>query len=310
MRGLPAPAALVRAVAAAAITILVGSCGGGGGGSSAPFVAPVIPVGELRTDLHFGYWWGCRNFLLEQTDHVDTWFTAGICASEPSAPWHLRIAEELAAARAAGNVKHVILKPDTTEPAELRFQLQRLNEGGWLQGWESVTFYPFDEPDSSTGGGLSDEEVVRRVTAIRQVFLDVGLIARMQIGVFYQCATGAHPGISVFDRVGCFRYGGDGCPRLEGDYQAMRLKLKPGAKLWLIPAGSNINNGKEGQQDPACWSSYAQRHPDVWGLVGFMWHSGADPKVAIVGIREIPLMRRLYCEVGRVILNPKIEPRC
>jgi hypothetical protein len=296
-----APAGLTfRAAVAALFLFAIANCGGGG---STPATGTIVPV-TPRAGLHMGYYWGCRDFLIEQQSHIDTWFAAGQCSSEPNAPWWMRIAQELATARGAG-VKHIILKPDTLEPVALREQLQALSDGGWLKGWDSITMYPIDEPGKF---GYSDAQTTQIVTSIHQLGLDVPGLAGVHVGVFYGCDD-PKPGIKAYDRVGCFRYGGNGCARLEGDYAALRSQLGIAAKLWMIPGGALIN-GKDGHQDPACWASYAHRNLDVWGVIAFMWQGGADPNNTIVGIRDQLDMRTLYCEMGRVILKPDAEPRC
>lgn len=287
-----------RAVLVAALFLF-----GCGGGESSPVSGEILKA-KPRAGLHFGYWWGCRNYLLEQADHVDTWMAVGQCAADSAAPWHLRVAQELAAARGAG-VKNVIFKPDTYDIPELRFQFTRLSEGGWLNGWDSIAIV-FDEPEIF---GWTDDSLSQRVQQLRQLALDVPGLLPLKVGVFYGCRAGQRPGIRAMDLVGCFNYEGDGCARLEGDYAGLRAQLKFSARLWLIPGGAKIGD-KSGRQDPACWASYAHRNLDVWGIVAFMWQDGDDPRIAIAGIRGDALMRRLYCETGRVILKPDEPPRC
>jgi hypothetical protein len=48
----------------------------------------------------------------------------------------------------------------------------------------------------------------------------------------------------------------------------------------------------------------------VWGVIGFLWQSVRDGGPhQLIGIRENG-MRKLYCEMGRVILRPNETPRC
>lgn len=246
-----------------------------------------------------GYFYGDPLYLIEQ-DHVNTWW-----ARDDAAPaWHLAMAAQLQAARGAG-IRNIVLTLNTTDPIELRFQLGRLSEGNYFNGWDSIVLYPLDEPEKF---GMSDEEVKAKVTAIRQVMFDTPGLLPAKLGVFYGCETGKRPGIKAYDLVGCFRYESSGCTKLEGDYQGLRSQLSTGSRLWLIPGGATID-GKNGKQDPACWASYAHRNSDVWGVIGFMWQSGADPHISIIGIRENGL-RKLYCEMGRAILKPTETPRC
>jgi hypothetical protein len=292
---------LRAAIFAAFFLFIVASCGGSGNGpTSNGAIVPVTP----RAGLHMGYYWGCRDFLLEQQGHIDTWMAVGLCSSEPNAPWWMRVAQELATARGAG-VKNIILAPETLEPVALREQLQALSDGGWLRGWDSIGIYPLDDPGKL---GYTDAQVTHIVTSIRQIGLDVAGLAGVHVGVLYGCDD-PKPGIKAYDRVGCFRYAANGCAKLESDYAALRAQKSAAAMLWMPPGGALIN-GKDGHQDPACWASYAQRNLDVWGVIAFMWQGGADPHNTIVGIREQLDMRTLYCEMGRVILKPDAEPRC
>jgi hypothetical protein len=250
-----------------------------------------------------GYYWGDPLYLIEQDQHVNLWWvvvTSGV--------WHLGAAQQLQSARGAG-IKNIVLHLNTTDPTELRFQLGRLSEGNYLTGWESIVLYPMDEPDTIAGGSLSEQVVADRVTAIRQVAFDTPGLLGAKVGVFYQCESGGRPGIRSYDLVGCYRYESSGCAKLEGDYAGLRAKLVIGARLWVIPGGAKIN-GTDGHQDPACWASYAHRNADVWGVIPFMWQSGADPRNNIVGIRDDKDIRTLYCEMGRTILKPNETPRC
>lgn len=294
-------AGLTFRAAIAALLLFVTACGGGG---SSPPDVPIPKPERLRTDLRFGYWSGDLRFLVEQCAHVNTWWARadGVNA------WHLAIAEQLQGARGCG-VKNIALHLDSDDPVWLRFQLDRLSEGGYLTGWDSITVYRWDEPDMPAGGNLSDREVTERVARVRQVLFDTPGLLGAHVGIFYSCASGRRPGIKAFDLVGCFRYDADGCARLEADYAALRTAKAFTARLWLIPSGAHINR-KEGMQEPACWASYAHRFDDVWGIIAFMWQSGADPKNDILGIRDIPPMRKLYCETGKTVLRPMEEPRC
>lgn len=295
------PSHLRAALVAALFLFAIASCGGGDASTATPKDQPFTP----RAGLHVGYWWGCRDFLLEQQGHIDTWMAVGLCSSEPNAPWWMRIAQELATARGA-SVKHIILKPDTVDPIALREQLQALSDHGWFNGWDSITIYPLDEPGSAQGGRKSDEEVTDIVTRIKQLALDIPGLGGAHMGVFYGCDD-PKPGIKAYDRVGCFRYASNGCARLESDYAALRKDMGVSARLWMIPGGADIGD-RDGRQEPPCWASYAHRNLDVWGVLSLLWQSQpGDPPLK--GIRENGL-KKLYCEMGRVILKPDAEPRC
>lgn len=280
-----------------AMALFVSGCGGGSG--STPVIGTIVPVTSLRADLKFGYYFGNPLYLVEQENHVNLWWVVA------GGVWFLEVAAQLQQARGAG-IKNIVLHLNTTDPAELRFYFGKLSEMGYLTGWDSITVYPMDEPDRF---GLSDADVTAKVVAIRQVMFDTPGLLTAKIGVLYGCEHSTRPGIKSFDLVGCFRYEASGCAKLESDYVALRSQLAPGSKLWMIPGGAHIN-GKEGRQDPACWASYAHRNADVWGVIPFMWQSGADPNNTIVGIRDQADMRKLYCETGRIILKPNEVPRC
>jgi hypothetical protein len=219
------------------------------------------------------------------------------------APRHGRTA----AGGARRGVRNLAIQLPTSDTAQLRFYLGRLSEGGYFNGWDSITLYGGDEPERF---GLTDAQVAAAVTAIRQIAFDTpGLLTARRSASSTAAKTASGPASSPTIFVGCFRYESDGCAKLEGDYAALRAQKAPGAQLWLIPGGATID-GKNGRQDPACWASYAHRNADVWGIVAFMWQSvaGSPP---VVGIREPANgMRKLYCETGRVILKPTETPRC
>lgn len=289
------------AVIIAALFSFMVSCGDG---SSSPTATGTIVPAKPRAGIAFGYWSGDLLYLLEQCDHIGLWWAR----ADGAVSWHLAIAAQLQAARGCG-VKNIVLHLNTDDPQQLRFELGKLSEGGWLSGWDSIGIYRWDEPDTDAGGNLADQDLRDRVVRVRQVMLDTPGLLGAYIGVFFQCASGKRPGIASFDRVGCYRYESTGCQLLELDYSLLRARISRGARLWVIAAGSKIN-GKEGFQEPACWASYAHRFLDVAAFIAFMWQGGADPRNNIVGIRDEPTMRKLYCEAGRVMLKPEEEPRC
>jgi hypothetical protein len=290
--------------AAVALTVALVGCGGGGSGSSpiGTFVAPT----EFRA-VHASYFSGALPYVLESVDHTNVWWARDddVIARAPG-EWHVAMAQQLLAARAAGYTGLVLHLP-TDDTNYLRPQLTALSEDGSLAGWDSITLYHWDEPDSSTGGNLSDAELAQRVTKVRQVAFDIPNLLTAKIGVFYQCATGRHPAVKSFDLVGCYRYEGSGCALLESDFEPLRHDKSTTGLLWLMLGGADIGN--VGRQDPACWEAYAQKYPDVWGYVFFMRQSGADPKIRIIGIRENGMHTR-YCETGRRAMHPKETPRC
>lgn len=288
------------AAIAALFLFALASCGQGGSAAATLDQAPATP----RAGLHMGYYFGCGTYMLEQADHVDVWWSFGLCKG--ATVWHLGVAEELVAARAAG-IRNIVLQLPTTDITELRFQFGRLSDGGYFDGWDSITLYPLDEPGSAQGGAHSDAEVTDIVTRIKQLAFDVPGLFGAHVGVFYGCDD-PKPGIKAYDRVGCFRYGSDGCARLEADYADLRRQLAPGAMLWMIPGGAAIG-GNDGRQDPACWASYAQRHLDVSAVIGFLWQSVAG-NPPLTGIREEATLRKAYCDVGRTILHPTGAPPC
>jgi hypothetical protein len=182
-----APPDRLRAALAALFFALLSSCGGGG---SVPAAGPIVPV-TPRAGLHMGYYWGCAPFMIEQADHVDTWWATGYCnapgaANDESIAWHLRVAAELQQARGAG-IRNIVIMRDMTDLAGARFDLTRLSDGGYFTGWDSITFYPLDEPGSAQGGRKTDAEVTELVTKVKQLALDIpGLAARTRA-----CSTAA-----------------------------------------------------------------------------------------------------------------------
>lgn len=288
---------LLWAASAALIFSLAVACGGGGGNTAA---GVIVPAGELRSDVRFGYYAGTSLTVLENSDHVNLHWATGWAGS--GLAWHLEVALELQLARGAG-ARNIVLHLQGIAPADLRFQLQRLSESGQLAGWDSIVLYPMDEPESDAGGRLSDAEVLDRLATVKAVAAATPGLERALLGVFYECASGKRPGIGGYDLVGCFRYEANGCARLEADYAELRRLKRSDAKLWLIPGGANI--GKVGRQDPACWASYAHRFADVWAVIGFLWQDfSLGPGIRVNGLR------RLYCEMGRTFISPAVKPRC
>lgn len=279
--------------------LFLAACGSGADTATPAKDEPFVP----RAGLKFGYYFGNPLYMAEQADHVNTWW-----AVSQGPVWHASIAEQLRLARLQPNIRNIVLHFDFTDPVALRFHLGQLSDAGLFNGWDSIVVYPMDEPDMPAGGNLSDAVVTDRVVKIRQVMFDTPGLLFAKIGVFYQCASGRRPGIKSFDLVGCYRYEASACAALEADYASLRAQKVTGALLWTVPGGASIN-GKEGNLAPLCWASYGHRFADVWGVMAFMWQSGADPNNIILGIRENG-RRKEYCEAGQQALRPTEAPAC
>lgn len=291
---------MTRAIFAAVLLWLAG-CGGGGGGGSPGASGPVVPAPPLRRDLHYAYYGGCRDHILEQAGHVTAWWATGWCGTGLS--WHADVALELAMARAAG-VRGIVLalphglvwQPGARE--EVRAQLMGLQQSGELAGWDSIMVYPADEPDIRENGRRSDAEVLAMLGWLRAELRAIPALSGSPVGVIYSCSSGGRPGISGYDVVGCDHYE-SGCA-IVGVWRELLSELRPDQRL-VLPVGG----AEPWRVDPACVEFYAHGEPRVWGIVPFLWQDHAAPGVGL-GIRSNG-MRRLYCEAGRKILAGSAE---
>lgn len=279
-------------VAAAALFFVIASCGGGGGASSSGPITPAPPT-PLRTDLLYGYFAGCVDDIIEQADHVNLYWATGMCSS--SGTWFLDMAHELTTAKAAG-IRNVVITmwpnmvwgPGARD--EAKFQFQHLAATGALDGWSTIVVYPQDEPERSrqpSGEPINDDLMTAANVAIRAAMATVPQLAGAKLGVIYNCATLQPPGLKTFDWVGCDAYEA-GCGAASG---TVIFALSPAQRVMVVPGGAD-----PWRQDPACFLSYAETHPNVVAVIPFIWQT-ADGHT---GIRENPT-RPLYCAAGRTI---------
>jgi hypothetical protein len=280
---------------ALAICLLLAGCGGGDGGPSASGTITPAPA-TLRTDLLFGYYFGCADDIIEQADHVNLYWATGSCSS--SGTWFLDMARELATAKGAG-IRNVVLMPwpnmvkGAGAPAEAAFQFQRLAATGALAGWDSIMVYPVDEPDVN---GWSDEQVTAMLAAVRAAMTPIPELARAKLGVIYNCSSAAAPGLAAYDWIGCDNYN-VGCGALV---LLEAYPLAPGQRLMVLPGGAD-----PWRQDPTCFLTYAETHSAVVAIVPFIWQTAAGH----AGIR-VNQTRPLYCRTGRTVLTPVDSPTC
>lgn len=291
-------------VAALLLALLLSACGGGAGGGGPSSSGTITPAPPLRTDLLFGYYGGCMPEILEEAPHANLWWATGWCQGTGS--WFLDMAQELQAARGAG-IKNVVLALAPTmvwgpnAAAEASFQFQRLAATGQLVGWDSITLYPQDEPDVH---GYTDAQMTAAITAIRAAAKPYAEFAGAKLAVIYNCRSPMKPGLASFDWIGCDNYGA-GCAALD---ELSAIPLTSGQRLMVVPGGAD-----PWRQDPACFTSFAERTPSVIAIVPFIWFDdysditrpGSGPK----GIRSNG-MRPLYCQAGRTAVAPGEPAGC
>lgn len=268
-------------------------CGGGGNSAS----GTIKPAPEVRRDLLVGYYGGTAATVLENGDHVNThwatgWYGSGI--------WHLDVAQEIAHASGAGVRNLVLALPHglvwaPNAEAETRFQLVRLQQAGALDGWDTIMVYPADEPEIPANGSRSDAEVLAMLGWLRPLLAAFPALSRAPVGVIYSCGSGATPGISGYDWIGCDDYD-KGCRvnAPSGAYDDLLKIMRPDQRLMVVAGGVD-----PWRQDPACFESRAHGDPRVAMLVSFIWQDNAAEGLG-AGIRSNGL-RRLYCEAGRKV---------
>ena len=82
----------------------------------------------------------------------------------------------------------------------------------------------------------------------------------------------------------------------RGSYLRFAELLRPDQRTWLIPGGTY------GEQ-PWPWVEFANRRPEVWAIVGFLWPATADGNEQFLGISGQPEIRAAYIAAGLSLLE-------
>lgn len=269
-------------LAALLLAAILAACGGGGGGSSV--TGTITPAAPPRADLLFGYWGGLSQYVQEVRGHTNLFW---------SGPWDAL--DQLAALTQAKGMATVVAMPFCLVPVaqgegEARTWLKRLHDVGLLEGTVAVSWC--DEPDTVRSGQWSDANAAAMNAAVRRAMATFPELAATPLAVVYACDTGRTPGFTSFGWVACDHYP-SGCGIFAKYVEAMRARLAPGQRLFLLPGGAEPY-----RQDPACFENYANLHPEVVAVTPWIYQSGVDGPITYVGIRE-NATRQLYLDMGK-----------
>lgn len=135
-----------------------------------------------------------------------------------------------------------------------------LRDAGCLE--RVAVLYPIDEPD---GRHVDHKTMAECVTIVRQVASRYAELANVKLGVIYSTHM-TYPGIEFFDIIGIDKYGMGSNVLISKEFKELNRRRKPGQQIVLVPGGAN-----PWKQDPTAFERYAHSHPEVVGIIAFLW---------------------------------------
>jgi hypothetical protein len=255
----------LRLILAFAAVLLLAGCGKNASPSPTP-VPPPAPRNEPVHFLYFGVAPRPGRQIEDTADHVDCilsmdwgdWDTADGRNAIAS-----RIIDELFVAHAHGIRKAIVATGFCTftskrvyrGPGELATFRRRIDEAGLLP--MVVGCYPLDEPDLPLPVAVPDSVMMQCFNETR------GAWPGAKIFVTY----GDHgtPGASAADVLATDRY------ELGSGVLSRLPALMPGQQWQLAVAGSD-----PWRTDPLAFRTFADAHPEVWGIMAFVYFDRTD----------------------------------
>lgn len=275
-----------------AIALMVAGCNEGESTPAqvTPLPAPPPITAPARTDL-LGCYYGTWEFQIAETaSHTNCqwagpqWGTSGA---------YENVINRLLEARAA-DVKCVILDVlmvyGQDGEASTRRYFDALNAAKVIDS-RICALYPADEPDLN---GFSAEDVVKANTTLRRIAKDYPFIANIPLFTIYTCTRG-FPGVESVDWASCDHYD-DGARVIERKYPALKARLRPEQRLLLTAGGYHCD-------DIAPFYDYAQRDPQVLGVVVFLWVDGLLGEGS-KGVRSLPCRASYIDALGKIKGSP------
>lgn len=160
---------------------------------------------------------------------------------------------------------------------DLRAFVQSLRDSSLLPAIDSV--YPLDEPNTRIGGGAAQ---VPTFAKLRDFLAGAEDTRHIELFAIYAPIRYGTIGMTLFDQIGIDDY--DRGTGVFDEYAA----IPPGKRVWVVPGGA-----APWQQDPAPYKQYADAHPEVVGIMPFLWIDRDDA----AGIRNART-RTSYVELG------------
>jgi hypothetical protein len=257
----------------------------------------VVPEPETkRSDLRYGYYSTFGNQIAEVKDHTNLmwtcfWYEDG---GEDKAITDMRsfggdIVVDLIA-YLFQSLKPGMLYPEAEN--RVRKLFDRMRTEGLLQQVKLIV--PVDEPNLPETDACA--VLPECVSILRRVVADYTELNGVMIGCnYYSGRPKCHT--NLFDLVSYDNYGAkSGILAPGGEYEQFRATLRPDQKTMLIPGGYR-------GQDPVPFVNYAQRNPEIWAVVPFIYWAPTGNKENLTSIRELPV-KAAYIAAGKSIINP------
>jgi len=202
---------------------------------------------------YFGYFGDNPTIVEETNDHVNLCMPFGW----PVGNTAIDVGKK---AKAAGQKIMLPVWGEGMDEAHHKWFFGQCEQAGILDA--VVAIYPMDEPDVA---GKTDAWVKAMLKQIRGVADGFPAIADAPMAVFYG-PDGKTPGIDDYDWIGRDDYG-------QGPQV---LPLKSNQRLMIIAGGSS-----PWRESPDSYVAYAQAHPEVVVMQGFMWLAPNDNTTGI-----------------------------
>jgi hypothetical protein len=249
----------------------------------------VVPdSGVRRADLLYGYYACMGDQAAEVADHVTLHHESQFDGLEKAVDNILKlhrttaldVSYQVFSAYVPG--VHRTIRPDAAQ--RLRDFFTLLYSKGALQYVKFL--YPIDEPNNTVG---SAEVLAAAVALVKQVAGGFKDLDGVRYAVIYAADK---PFIcqDLYDLVGFDDYDKKSSV-LTGQYQKLKVSLRPGQQTILVPGGCY-------GQDPTPFINFAQANKEVGIVMPFLWYDDPWGNVKALGIRSQPAMRAAYTAAG------------
>jgi hypothetical protein len=262
---------------------------GCGGSDDVVIPRPANP----RKDLFFGYYGCVRPQPSETADHVnlfwESFWPPDVQQSIENVLYMARDSvldvSQFMFIRQPGSSRAVL---SSNAERQLRDMFTMFQRAGALKYIKYL--YPQDEPAWT----LVSESIHRQgIDLLKRVSAEFPELSGVKYACIYHCESGIPVtwNIDQFDVVGYDDYAKGAETLVNGQYDSLVEKLKPGQRTLIVPGGSYL-------QDPEPFLAFAEGHPEVSMVIAFKWFEEDNSP----GIRDNG-MAEAYRNTGRIICS-------